>query len=247
MAMLCQTLNIPHMTLRLDPAEREGNVSDWARRMRYAALSQWQAERGIDLLVTAHHADDQLETLLMRLNRGSGVAGLAGVRAARPGVIRPLLGWRKAELEALVAGCGLVPVDDPSNHDDRYDRARLRKALALADWLDPLAAARSAKALSDAEEALVWMVDSLAESRIEATSTGLLLDSADLPAELCRRLLDRALRRLNPAAVLRGGDLDRLCHRLGQGETATLAGVRAAGGTLWQLTLAAPHSPHLPR
>jgi tRNA(Ile)-lysidine synthase len=91
---------------------------------------------GLDALATAHHADDQAETLLARLNRGSGVAGLAGVRArgivpgTRLPLIRPLLGWRRADLGEVVAAAGLTPVQDPSNSDDRFDRARIRKALS---------------------------------------------------------------------------------------------------------------------
>ena len=127
-ADLCTQIGVKHQTLKL-PAHEGGNVSDWARRERYLALERWAEDRGIVLLLTAHHADDQLETLIMRLNRGSGIGGLAGIRATHGRIARPLLGWRKAELERVVTHCGLSPVDDPSNRDPRYDRARLRKAL----------------------------------------------------------------------------------------------------------------------
>jgi tRNA(Ile)-lysidine synthase len=154
-ALLCQSMSMPHAVLR--PAEPpSGNLQHWARRQRYAALDTWAADRGLAAILTGHHAEDQLETLIMRLNRGSGTAGLSGVRARQGKVVRPLLGWRRAELAALVESAGLIPVDDPSNRDDRFDRARLRKALTQADWLDPVAASQSAAALAQAETALEW-------------------------------------------------------------------------------------------
>src|SRR3546814_13891673 len=82
----CRDAGIAHATLHPQGAVR-GNVQSWARAQRYDLLEEWRAARGLDWLLTAHHADDQLETLLMRLNRCAGVGGLAGVRA-RPGAVR---------------------------------------------------------------------------------------------------------------------------------------------------------------
>lgn len=159
-ARLCERIGIPHEVLKVDVAA--GNIQAEARRARYAALAGWIERRGLSALVTAHHADDQAETLLLRLNRASGVAGLAGTRArgSVPGtqipLLRPLLGWRRAELTAIVAAAGVEAAQDPSNLDDRFDRARLRKALAGADWLDVGAIAESASHLADADAALDW-------------------------------------------------------------------------------------------
>ncbi|MEQ1639906.1 MAG: tRNA lysidine(34) synthetase TilS, partial [Novosphingobium sp.] len=155
-ADVCARLGVPHAILQVELAK--GNVQAEARAARYAALAGWIAAAGLAALATAHHADDQAETLLLRLNRGSGVAGLAGVRAkglipgTRLPLLRPVLGWRRAELAKLVAG--LDAVQDPSNTDDRFDRARLRKALAGVDWLDASALAQSAAHLADADAAL---------------------------------------------------------------------------------------------
>ncbi|NNF94866.1 MAG: tRNA lysidine(34) synthetase TilS, partial [Altererythrobacter sp.] len=143
----------------------EGNLQAQAREARYAALEHWVSDRGLAAIMTAHHADDQAETLLMRLNRGSGVAGLAGVRADQHTehwtmrIVRPLLGFRRAELESVVSAAGLQAVKDPSNQDDRFDRVRIRLALADADWIDPLAVAQSAQHLADANEALDYEVE----------------------------------------------------------------------------------------
>jgi tRNA(Ile)-lysidine synthase len=139
-----------------------GNIQSEARAARYAALASWADARALAALATAHHADDQAETLLLRLNRASGVAGLAGTRARGmvPGtdtpLLRPLLAWRKAELVALIDAAGIEAAQDPSNADDRFDRARLRKALADADWLDVAAIAESAGHLAEADAALDW-------------------------------------------------------------------------------------------
>jgi tRNA(Ile)-lysidine synthase len=156
----CDRLGIRHAVLKVSVAP--GNLQSEARTARYAALAGWIEERGLKALATAHHADDQAETLLLRLNRASGVAGLAGtrVRGHIPGtgiaLLRPLLGWRKAELAALVKAAGLAAAQDPSNDDDRFDRARLRKAMREADWLDIPAIAASAEHLADADAALDW-------------------------------------------------------------------------------------------
>jgi len=156
---LCGSLGIPHLTRRIEVAP--GNLQDRARDGRYRALFDAFLELGTDTLATAHHADDQAETVMMRLNRGSGIAGLAGIRAHRVDVhpeplaemliVRPLLEWRKDELAQIVADAGIEPVRDASNEDARFDRVRMRAALGEADWLDPVAVARSARILQDAE------------------------------------------------------------------------------------------------
>ncbi|HYD11365.1 MAG TPA: tRNA lysidine(34) synthetase TilS [Allosphingosinicella sp.] len=241
-AEICAARAIPHATLTGPPVE--GNVQAGARALRYELLGGWARERGLGFVLTAHHRDDQAETLLMRLQRGAGLAGLAGIRPrAEIGgltVFRPLLGWSRAELAAIVAGAGLVPVEDPSNRDERYDRARLRRQLGGADWLDAAALARSAAALEEAEEALDWTVGQLIAERVEPVLDGLSFDAAGLPPELRRRALLRLLALLVPADPPRGEAVTRLLAALDAGEVATLAGVRCQGGPVWQLAPAPP-------
>lgn len=242
-AALCGELGVAHTILRL-PVRPRGNISARARELRYAQLSEWGTGLGLDWLMTGHHADDQLETMIMRLNRGSGVGGLASIRAVNSRAIRPLLGWRRAELAALVAAAGLTPVDDPSNVDDRYDRARLRKALATADWLDPLAFVRSAAALSEANGALAWASIQFANQRVKVDGERLVFDAAGLPAELVRRIVERCLRKLNPRAQCDGAKLTRLLALLHSGRKATLDGVACdARGADWVFTLAPARRP----
>ncbi|MDE2042490.1 MAG: tRNA lysidine(34) synthetase TilS, partial [Alphaproteobacteria bacterium] len=94
-------LNMAHFILT-PPAPITGSLQMQARKARYAALENWRVAQNLSYILTAHHIDDQVETLMMRLNRGSGVSGLAGIRARNNTVIRPLLGWRRAELRDIV-------------------------------------------------------------------------------------------------------------------------------------------------
>jgi tRNA(Ile)-lysidine synthase len=240
---VCAGLGVPHAILAADEAIA-GNVQSGARALRYRLLAHWAVAEGVGWLLTAHHRDDQAETLMMRLQRGAGLAGLAGIRAHNQinglKVARPLLGWPRAELAALVEAAGLTAVRDPSNADERYDRARLRRRLAETDWIDPAPLARSAGALAEADAALDWAVERLIEERVEAASGGLSFDAQDVPAELRRRALLRLLALLVPADPPRGEAVQRLLAALDAGGTATLAGVRCEGGAVWRL---APEPP----
>lgn len=239
-ARWCAGAGVPHAVLTPDEAPT-GNLQSWARAARYRLIEGWRAARGIDWIMTAHHADDQLETMLMRLNRGSGVAGLAGVRARAGRVIRPLLAVRKAELVALAQAEGLPFVDDPSNRDPRFDRALMRAALTGVDWLEPAAAARSAAALAQADEALQWSVRTLAEARIAVDGDHVRIDPAGLPREYVRRLALLALEQVAPHAALpRGEALDRAIDMAAAGDQASLGDWLLKGGERWTLHPAPP-------
>lgn len=111
-----------------------------ARRARYAWLREVQAGHTARFLVTAHHRDDQLETIMLRVLRGSAPAGLAGMRARGPrGLVRPLLPFERAELAAHVAALGLMAHDDPANADPRHLRSWVRTRLLplLVERLGP--------------------------------------------------------------------------------------------------------------
>ncbi|WP_327462687.1 tRNA lysidine(34) synthetase TilS [Sphingomonas sp.] len=242
-AAICAARGIAHdiLTLSLPP----GTGQAQAREARYAALGEWCRAHGLTHLATGHHADDQAETLLMRLARGAGLAGLAGIRAERAlggGVtlVRPLLGYRKAELEAIVAAAGLTPVRDPSNTDPRYDRTAARALLAATPWLDPARLARSAAHLAEAEAALEWAIDRLGAERMgaEAGEESLSLDPTGLPPELLRRLMRRIFARFGEEP--RGPELARLTAALHEGRTATLGTVKATPGRRWTFNRAPP-------
>jgi tRNA(Ile)-lysidine synthase len=248
-ARLCGDLGVPHVTLtpgRKLPRPRTNNsVMARARTLRYALLSDWCAANDIQWLMTAHHADDQLETIVMRLNRGSGVGGLSGIRARNGQVIRPLLGWRHEALVAIVHAAGVEPVDDPSNRDDRFDRARLRKTLAGVDWIDPVAVVRSAAALDQADAALAWACQRIAGERMTLAPGTIMLDATGLPDEIARRLLGGAIRSLNPAARLDGAKLSRVHETLLNRGKGTLEGIMcdARKSGAWIIAIAPPRRP----
>ena len=108
-----------------------GNIEELARDARYAVFEQ-KLEPGHWLLL-AHHADDQLETLLFRLMRGTGVRGMAGMpvrrRVGQGSLLRPLLGWTREQLAAWATGQRLNWIEDPANADPRYARTALRHEL----------------------------------------------------------------------------------------------------------------------
>jgi tRNA(Ile)-lysidine synthase len=244
-AYLCAARGVDHAILRGDLPERAGhtaNLSARARALRYELLHAHADTIGATQIATAHHADDQVETLIMRLNRGAGVGGLAGVRAVTGRVIRPLLAWRRAELGAIVAAAGIDPVEDPSNVSDRYDRARLRKQLAAIDWIDPARVAASVSALADAEEAIGWMVRQLGTDRAITEGDSLLLDPRDLPFELVRRLVEQCVRQIDATAEIRGSALVRMVKALESGETAMLGNVAATptSSAAWRFAKAPP-------
>jgi tRNA(Ile)-lysidine synthase len=248
-AAMCEALAIPHAILPVSVGVGGDGVQAEARRARYAALCAWCETRDLSLLLTAHHRDDQAETLLMRLARGSGLPGLCAIRAARPEgrvtLLRPLLGWSREELHAIATASGLAPADDPSNRDPRFDRTHMRRLLAEAPMLDPPRLARSAAALAEAEDALAWSADR-ESARIAVTADGCTLDPAGLPRALRRRLVVRAvsdLRRRHGIEPEWTGseDVEALLATLEAGGTATRAGIRATGRTLpWRLSLAPP-------
>ena len=232
----CAKQGVPHSILRPD-APITGSVQAAARAARYALLEAWQGTNGIDWLLTAHHADDQCETVLMRLTRGSGVAGLAGVRARNRRVLRPLLGWRRSDLLAIVEERGVPYVLDPSNSDPRFDRAALRAHLAQADWIDPVGVARSAAALADAEEALQWMVAALAREHVRRDGEDALsLHRTDVPHEIRRRLVLHMLAVADGEMVPpRGEALDKAIIQICRGNQVSMGNWLLSGGDVWRL------------
>ena len=140
-----RVLGLRFLARRLDPAtrpplQRPGSLSGleaWAREGRYRALADMAAAVGARVVITAHHANDQLETVEMRRRRGSGVLGLAGMREQAPlphapagyRLLRPFLSLSRAQLAHWAETHGLQWVEDPSNQDLRFTRNRIRDAL----------------------------------------------------------------------------------------------------------------------
>ncbi|MEN3972166.1 tRNA lysidine(34) synthetase TilS [Sphingomicrobium sp. XHP0235] len=246
-AKICARWGIAHDTLRVDweegPPAR--NIEAAAREARYGLVEQWSTRRALDFVATGHHADDQAETMLMRLARGSGLSGLSAIRPERPlggaTLVRPLLGWQRKDLSALVHSAGLKPVHDPMNADPAFDRARLRMALAAAGFDDAPAYASSAAHLGDANAALDWVVKRLWDQVVRSGDRDLVIDdAATFPRELQRRLLLRAFDTLERRAP-RGPDLDRALDMLRAGGKTSLGGLLLSANAMrWTLEPAPP-------
>ncbi|WP_277813754.1 tRNA lysidine(34) synthetase TilS [Erythrobacter sp. SG61-1L] len=236
-AELCAAYGIPHriLTVKVPP----GNMQDRARAARYAALAKWMKDRKLGALATAHHADDQAETFLMRLNRGSGVAGLAGVRVRGtvPGtelpLLRPLLGWRREDLAGIIERSGLEAAQDPSNENPKFDRVRIREALKSANWLDVAAVATSASHLAEVESVMQWAAQREWEEAVKV-GEGEIRYFPKAPGAIRIRVLARAIGMLGVEP--RGGSVALLMRRLLNGKDATLGGVVArVDGNCWTL------------
>jgi tRNA(Ile)-lysidine synthase len=201
----------PHSLLRWDGEKPSTRLQEKAREARYGLLVAEARRLGADLILTGHHADDQAETILMRILRGSAIAGLAGMAAVSPRdglrLFRPLLGVRKADLVAFCERERIPFVRDPSNESPRFGRTGARRLAAMleAEGLGPSEWGRLARRAARAEAALA----ATAQAALAA------LPTADLPMEALARLPDEiALRCLAARARVAGGAdtlrLDRL-------------------------------------
>jgi len=138
----CEKAGLRHKTLVWVGEKPTAGIQEAARKARYHLLAGAAAEAGFDALLTAHSADDQAETVFMRLSRGAGPDGLCAMQdttfiAAGAGaplrLIRPLLGFSRAQLTATVEAFNQPYIDDPSNDDHRYERIRTRALLAALE------------------------------------------------------------------------------------------------------------------
>jgi tRNA(Ile)-lysidine synthase len=250
-ASVCADLDVPHSTLSVQwEAKPQSGLQEKARHERYGLLDEWAQQRGLTAIATAHHLDDQAETLLMRLNRGAGARGLGGMREDSPlpvpgsavRLIRPLLTWRRTELENVCRSAGVEAARDPSNTDGQFERVRVRNSLKEAEWLDMEAVARSASHLAAADEALDWATDKEWQSQVTEAGASISYKPA-APYEIRRRIVSRAVSSLateGAGNVLRGRELDQLIEVLRDGGTATLRGVLCSGGDEWRFKPAPP-------
>ena len=202
-AAFCARHGIAHETLHWRREGTGGNLPDEARTARYSLMANACAAQGTDTLLTGHTMDDQAETVLLRLGRGSGVDGLAAMRPVTDlwslRIVRPLLGLRRMDLRRMLAGAGIGWSDDPTNEDRRYRRIAARDALeALAPvGIAPDRLAATAEAMADAREVLERCADQLAGMACDVSPLGYVVlrpaALAAVPRETARRLLARLL------------------------------------------------------
>lgn len=228
-------------------AKPDADIEAEAREARYRLMGAWCAANGIGALYVAHTLEDQAETFLLRLGRGSGLDGLAGMRASAPlplaefpsiRVVRPLLEFRRDELRAFLKSRGVVWSEDPMNADPRFARSRLRAAWPQVEALG-LSAARLADAarhLARARAALDDMMEAFLRRGARFDSEGAQLDALRLkmlPREVGLRALAAVLSRVSGEAYRpRFDSLERLFD--------SIVGERLGGGATLHGCLVAP-------
>ncbi|QDY69526.1 tRNA lysidine(34) synthetase TilS [Qingshengfaniella alkalisoli] len=253
-AALCAELGLPHETLEWDRAEGGSNLQARAREARYALLADWAVAHRLDSVMIGHTQDDQAETFLLRLARGSGVDGLAAMSERRDGGLgvmwlRPLLGISRAELRDDLTARGVDWLDDPSNNNPHFDRIKMRSSMPeLAKLgLDTATLSQTAERMSLAREALSYMANSVAERIAEVHLGDVVFDAAQLmvqPAEIRWRLLSGALKLVSDTSYRpRLSTLREIEAGLTAGKRATLHGCVLSPGKTWRITREAAAAP----
>jgi tRNA(Ile)-lysidine synthase len=222
---LAENLGVPHRIVRWSGRKPATGLQEAARANRYRLLAAVARQAGARHVLTAHTLDDQAETVLLRLARGSGITGLTGMaRSARLHVpngpfmlMRPLLDIPKARLVATLRTAGISFAEDPSNTDPRFTRARLRALMPIlaGEGLDAARLARFAARLRRAEASIELAVDVAASalSLSPWSETSIMLEAESfrrLPDEVALRLLGRAIARVGDEGPVQLGKLEAL-------------------------------------
>ncbi|MGD0190804.1 MAG: tRNA lysidine(34) synthetase TilS [Rhizomicrobium sp.] len=239
-----RALGLEAHVLRWTGDKPESDIEARARDARYRLMGAWCRKRDVAAIYLAHTLEDQAETFLLRLARGSGIDGLSGMKAVSPlpssgqqGVmlVRPLLAVRRADLRAYLEGRGEAWDDDPMNDDPRFARARIRAAWPELEALGllPQRLADAAAHLARAREALDGQTAALLTRITHQDDGALVIDSAQLilvPEEIGLRALASVLMRVSGQAYRpRFERLERLYGRIVAGRLtsgATLHGCR---------------------
>jgi len=224
-ARLARRLKIAHRTLRWAGRKPSSGLQNAARIVRYQLLGAAARTAGAKHILTAHTLDDQAETVLIRMSRGSGLTGLGAMTrmAVLPvdeertiTLVRPLLDVSKARLIATLRAAKIGYAEDPSNRDPKFARARLRGLMsALADeGLDAGRLAQLARRLRRAERAIEAAVDRAATLVVDMPRPhAVALEArrfAELPAEIALRLLGRLVAQVGDEGPVELGKLEAL-------------------------------------
>ncbi|MFY9686348.1 MAG: tRNA lysidine(34) synthetase TilS [Pseudolabrys sp.] len=221
-ARLARDLDIAHRTSRWTGRKPKTGLQEAARLTRYRLLGRAARKVGGTHILTAHTLDDQSETVLIRMSRGSGISGLGAMQRISSVLhdgslflVRPLLDISKSRLIATLRAAGISYADDPSNRDPRFTRARLRGLMHLLaeEGLDAAQLARLARRLRRADVAIERAVErAVAELFVELPGAPAIAIEArrfaDLPAEVALRLLGRAMARVGNEGPVELGKLE---------------------------------------
>jgi tRNA(Ile)-lysidine synthase len=241
---LARSLELPHRTMRWTGAKPKTGLPAAARMARYRLLAQAARSHGATHILTAHTRDDQAETLLMRMLRGSGIAGLGAMARVteRDGVLlaRPFLNVSKSQLIATLKKAKIAFADDPTNRDLHFTRPRIRAVMPVlaTEGGDTRNLARLASRLARANAAVEVLVDGaeryLALRDREASHRGLDAKTfesktfeaktfAAMPEEIRLRLLLRAINRFGHEGPAELGKVETLLSSLDQAVTKKTA------------------------
>ena len=204
--------------------------SDLEARARHARYRAIEADlTGDELVLTGHTADDQAETVLMRLMRGSGAGGLAGIPARRGPWLRPFLSFGREELRAEADRLGLPYVDDPANEDDRFLRSRVRHRLLPEierNYAPGISVdlTRTATLLNRDDEFLAALSSNIAVSRFAGNVALPAAAIASAPLPVATRAIRRALRQCGDTYPGSMDDVDAVVHVARSGATAVIGG-----------------------
>jgi len=245
---LAQSLDLPHRTLRWTGAKPKTGLPAAARSARYRLLAQAARQSHATHILTAHTRDDQAETLLMRLLRGSGIAGLAAMarESERDGVFlaRPFLDVSKSQLIATLKKAGIGFADDPTNRDVSFTRPRLREVMPAlaAEGGDARSLARLASRLARANAAVEVLAEGaeryLALRDRHASPGGIGVNASNiktfdmaafvaLPEEIRLRLLLRAIDRFGHEGPAELGKVEALLAALDRTAAESTRGSRS--------------------
>lgn len=220
---LCERLSVPLVTERADvpaAAKRDGlSLETAARRIRYAFLERVRTSRALDCIALGHHRDDQAETLLLHLLRGSGTDGLAGMRLRSGVCIRPLLFTSKAEILSYLSGRGQDYCTDATNFETDATRNRIRlNVMPVLETINPAAKTALSEAAAHVAEDAAFLNEMKERAERECGADREKLSALPRPIRL------RVLRDMLPYTDFTAADLTRLDALLsGQtGDTATL-------------------------
>lgn len=233
---LAQSLSIEHRTLRWRGEKPTTGLQAAARKARYDLLAKEARRVGASHIFTAHTRDDQAETFIMRLSRGSGIAGLAAMARQSPRdgmtLARPLIDVEKAQLVATLKKAGIAYADDPSNYDPRFTRPRLRALMpALAtEGADARNLARISLRLARANAALDVMTEGaeryLALMNPQPNTVGFDVSSfSRLSDEIRVRLLLRMIDRVGREGPAELGKVESLLDALDGALSSARSGV----------------------
>jgi tRNA(Ile)-lysidine synthase len=248
---LAKALGVAHRTLVWKGKKPANGLQQAARKARYALLAEAAHKAAASYVLTAHTLDDQAETVLIRMSRGSGLSGLAAMAqvsrlpdgAGKMTLVRPLLEVPKARLIATLRAAKVAFADDPSNRDPHFTRARLRGLMpSLAgEGLDTGRLSLLARRLKRADSALEAYVDRAMAILAENNSdTGSIVfpaaKFARLPAEIALRLLGRAVTRLGDEGPVELGKLEALHAALAASQSGQARFRRSLAGAIVTLS-----------